>query len=285
MYGTKRVKLKICAIAFAQLPGNRFEHPDEVFKKKSNAGLKLKISKCKFCFPEINYNGFIVSSEEIKPDNNKINPIKDRVKPKRIKELLAVLAVCGYYQRLVKNYEDIIYTLYRILNKSIPWIWNTVYEHSFSDIKKKLVEIQSLNYPKWNLTLNLYCDASDHAMGVYSTNGRRNRKTYFILQWNPMSSIKTGTLPEISSHFPNEFFESCHSKSLSHVEINETIDAIREIAWWPKMSSDITNYDNQLQGMFHEQAQKFHSKIKSLNVYNNHMTISSERLISWTHYH
>ncbi|KII67361.1 Retrovirus-related Pol polyprotein [Thelohanellus kitauei] len=78
----------------------------------------------------------------------------------------AFLGICDYYQRFVKHYAEIVSQLYRLLNKSIPLIWNTVCKKSFSDIKKKLIEIPSLNYSYLDLAFHLHCDASDHAIGA-----------------------------------------------------------------------------------------------------------------------
>ncbi|KII67362.1 hypothetical protein RF11_07672 [Thelohanellus kitauei] len=157
-----------------------FEDFEEVFKKLSNAALKLNISKCNFCLPEKNYFGFI------------INPKKDWKKPKCIIEMQAFLGICDYYQRFVKHYAEIVSQLYRLLNKSIPLIWNTVCKKSFSDIKKKLIEIPSLNYSYLDLAFHLHCDASDHAIGALVARQSKlseKRQLYFSLNgltynWN-----------------------------------------------------------------------------------------------------
>ena len=44
---------------------------EEVFNRIRKAGMKLKLEKCHFCFPEITFLGFVVGKEGIKTDKEK----------------------------------------------------------------------------------------------------------------------------------------------------------------------------------------------------------------------
>ena len=55
---------------------------DEVMKRLHDAGLKCKIDKCKFAVPEVEYLGYIITREGVKPDPKKIKAIIDLERPR-----------------------------------------------------------------------------------------------------------------------------------------------------------------------------------------------------------
>jgi len=53
------------------------EHLEIVFKKINDAGMTLKLKKCRFYQDSVKFLGFIINAEGIKPDPEKIAPIRD----------------------------------------------------------------------------------------------------------------------------------------------------------------------------------------------------------------
>ena len=65
--------------------GSFKEHLDkveEVMKSIQLAGLKCKIDKCKFAVPKVEYLGYIITREGIKPIQKKIEAIINLERPK-----------------------------------------------------------------------------------------------------------------------------------------------------------------------------------------------------------
>ncbi|KII66927.1 Retrovirus-related Pol polyprotein [Thelohanellus kitauei] len=145
---------------------DHIDHLEDVFRKISNAGLKIKESKCKFGVDELNYLGFLVSGQGIKPDPKKLDPILNWKKPTDLKGLQRFLGSCCFYQRFIKNFSNLAMPLYRLTSKAVTWFWDNSCENAFTSLKNKLCEIPSLNYPVWGKEFNLHCDASDHAIGA-----------------------------------------------------------------------------------------------------------------------
>jgi len=62
-------------IVFAPTFNEHLRRLQEVLQRLSNAGLKVKVSKCQFAQREVRYLGHIVSAEGIRPDPAKLDAV------------------------------------------------------------------------------------------------------------------------------------------------------------------------------------------------------------------
>ena len=102
-------------IVFSKTPEEHIVRLEPVFKKISDAGLKLKPSKCEFFKKRIHYLGHIVSNKGIETDPKKIEAIVDWPGPCTVHEVRKFLGFTNYYRKLVYKYAQIA----RPLNKLI----------------------------------------------------------------------------------------------------------------------------------------------------------------------
>src|SRR5918911_827290 len=84
---------------------------EEVFERIRKAGLKLRIDKCKFCFNEIEFLGYIIGEDGIKTDEKKVEKVKNFPKPTTITELKGFLGLASYYRRFIKDFSKIAKSL------------------------------------------------------------------------------------------------------------------------------------------------------------------------------
>ena len=67
---------------------NEFEHIsrlEKVLGKLQNAGLKLKLSKCKFNVLEVSYLGFKIDAAGLHPNDDKVKAIVEAPEPTNLK--------------------------------------------------------------------------------------------------------------------------------------------------------------------------------------------------------
>ena len=62
----------------------------------TKAGLKCKIDKCLFCQPEIEYLGYIITKEGVKPQPKKVQAILDMQLPTTKTEVRHILSMVQY---------------------------------------------------------------------------------------------------------------------------------------------------------------------------------------------
>ena len=88
-----KIHLKWCIIylddiiVFSKMPEEHIERLRDMFEKLSAAGLRLKLSKCKFFKPQVTYLGHIISKYGIETDPKKIEAIKNWPVPKTVTEV------------------------------------------------------------------------------------------------------------------------------------------------------------------------------------------------------
>ncbi len=63
-------------------------------------GLKVNVEKLTFCTLEIEYLGYILARDGIKPQSNKVQGILAIQQPKNVKELRLFLGMVQYYRDL-----------------------------------------------------------------------------------------------------------------------------------------------------------------------------------------
>ena len=93
-------------IVFSKTPEEHIARLEAVFKKISDAGLKLKPSKCEFFKKRIHYLGHIVSDKGIETDPNKIEAIVNWPGPRTVHEVRKFLGFTNYYRKFVYKYAQ-----------------------------------------------------------------------------------------------------------------------------------------------------------------------------------
>ena len=103
-------------IIFSKTPEEHLHQLGLVFQKISEAGLKLKPSKCKFFQTRLEYLDHIVSEKGIKTNPKKIQVIWDWPQPTNITETRSFLGLCNYYRKFIKDYAKIAWPLYKLIS-------------------------------------------------------------------------------------------------------------------------------------------------------------------------
>src|ERR1043165_10023596 len=65
------------------------------------------MDKCKFCFNEIEFLGYVIGKDRVKTDEKKIEKIKNYPRPMMITELKGFLGLVSYYRRFIKDFSKI----------------------------------------------------------------------------------------------------------------------------------------------------------------------------------
>jgi hypothetical protein len=142
---------------------------DEVMKRLHDAGLKCKIDKCKFAVPEVEYLGYIITREGVKPDPKKIKAIIDLERPRDKKQVRQFLGMVQYYRDLWPNRSEILAPLTELTkggpkDKS-PITWTPQCDEAFQKMKALIAKETILAYPDFTKKFTIHADASDLQLG------------------------------------------------------------------------------------------------------------------------
>ena len=90
---------------------------DVILTRLKEAKLRCKATKCSFAMPEIEYLGYILSREGIKPQPEKVSAILALMPPKIVKELRRFLGMVQYYRDLWERRSHLIAPLTDLLGE------------------------------------------------------------------------------------------------------------------------------------------------------------------------
>ena len=83
----------------------------------------------------------------IRTQPEKIQAVYDWKPSANVKELRSFLGLCGFYQRFVVGYAQIVAPLTDLLRKDVDWYWNPAHEKAFQNLKQSLLESVVLTFP------------------------------------------------------------------------------------------------------------------------------------------
>lgn len=152
------------------------QHIEALFSRLQEYGLSIKPSKCIFGVPEIDFLGYKVTKDGIKPLPHRVEAIQKFPKPSNITELRRFLGLFNFYRRFIPKAAHILAPVIKMLEgqprksskkekKNTQLHWSEEAEESFEQAKKALADATLLNHPIPGADLSLYVDASERAVG------------------------------------------------------------------------------------------------------------------------
>ena len=153
-------------LVFSRTLEEHLQHLCNVIQRLSEAGLKLKPSKCRFIREEVEYLGHVITPYGLKTNPRITSSVKGFPRPRNMTELRRFLGLCSYYRRFVHNFSKIASPLRALTRKDAEFSWTTEREHSFQTLKQKLTSTPVLAYPSFDKSFILETDASIEGIGA-----------------------------------------------------------------------------------------------------------------------
>ena len=156
-------------LIYSETVDQHLHHLQQVFDRLREHGLKLKLKKCSFLRSETTYLGFIISSEGIKPDPQKVEAIKSLPPPTCVREVRSFIGMGSYYRRFIPNFSEIAEPVIALTRKYARFKWTDECQSAFEYLKQSLTVVPLLAYPDPNKPYTLYTDASNSCIGACLT--------------------------------------------------------------------------------------------------------------------
>ena len=134
---------------------------EKVLQRIKELGLRLEQTKCEYLKPELEYLGYIITKEGVKPNPEKLSTIQNLKKLETIKDVQSFLTLAGYYRKFIKNFSSITRPLTRLTQKDIIFDWTLHCEKEFYDLKYALISAPVLKFPDFKEQFILTTDASN----------------------------------------------------------------------------------------------------------------------------
>ncbi|CAK1581582.1 unnamed protein product [Parnassius mnemosyne] len=138
----------------------------KVFQRAEEYGLLFNWKKCHFMKREIEYLGYIIRNNELRPSKEKISAVSRFKTPHNIKSLQSFLGLSGYFRKFIKNYSIIAKPLTNLLKKNVEFNFEEECEMAFNELKRILCSSPVLRIYDPDLTTELHTDASAEGYGA-----------------------------------------------------------------------------------------------------------------------
>lgn len=136
------------------------ERLEEVLKTINESGLTLNLSKCNFFRKKIDFLGFEISGDGIRPGTRKITAVSNFPVPRNVHEVRQFIGLASFFRRFVKNFATIARPLTDLLKTKFGWNWTDEQAKAFHILKEKLVERPVMALYDAKFETELHTDAS-----------------------------------------------------------------------------------------------------------------------------
>ena len=108
---------------------------NDVLTRLKQAGLRLKMEKCKFMKPSVKYLGYRVDMHGLHVIEKKVEAIKNAPAPENQQQLRSFLGMVNYYAKFVSNYSTVVRQLNELLRHNVKWRWTKKENNAFCTLK------------------------------------------------------------------------------------------------------------------------------------------------------
>lgn len=160
------------------------QHLAKVFERFTEYGISINLSKCCFGQKQLEFLGYEVSTEGIRPLEDKVKAIKDFPKPQTVAELRRFLGMVNFYRSHLPNAASYQSELNKYLhgsrkNDKTKIEWTETSDNAFEQCKESLQSACTLFHPLSDAPLALMTDASDTCVGAVL-------QQYVCNTWKPL---------------------------------------------------------------------------------------------------
>jgi hypothetical protein len=109
-------------LIFSENSAKHYEHVIQMLEKLRSAGLQADIKKSEFSVIKTKFLEYIIFTEGIAVDPDKISAVMKWERPTRVKELQSFLGFCNFYRLFIEDFSRVAKSLHR-LTAAIKWKW------------------------------------------------------------------------------------------------------------------------------------------------------------------
>lgn len=169
-------------------------HINELLNAIKMEGFKLKLSKCNFAQPSVNYLGHVLANNSVRPHHDNLKSIKDFPRPLNKKNVRQFLGKINFYHKYIPDHTRILEPIHNLLRNNIEFKWTSECDATFNRVKEYLCQSPILSIFDPGKETFLFTDASALGVGAVlkqiQTNGDLKPVAYFSKKFTPSQAKK-----------------------------------------------------------------------------------------------
>lgn len=145
--------------------GEGLEKLDQVLDLLQEANLTLNLKKCHFFKRNIEYLGFEISGEGVRPGSRKTEAVVSFPTPRSVHEVRQFIGLASFFRRFVKDFATIARPMTMLTKTNVKWCWEKEQKDAFAKIKEILTSRPVLTIYNPEHQTELHTDASQIGIG------------------------------------------------------------------------------------------------------------------------
>lgn len=141
---------------------------NEVLTRLKTANLTVNLKKCEFFKSSLKYLGYVVDSEGLRTDPDKVSCMINYPRPTNTTEVKRFIGMTSWYRKFINHFSTLVSPINDLIKgkkKGQKIAWTTEAENSFVKLKQALVSAPVLRSPDFTQPFTIQCDASDTGLG------------------------------------------------------------------------------------------------------------------------
>ncbi|WZY72333.1 hypothetical protein YC2023_004573 [Brassica napus] len=122
-------------LIYSQCLTDHVGHLEQVLLTLQKEGLYANLKKCVFCTDQLIFIGFVVSSQGLKVDEEKIKVIQEWPTPSTIGHVRSFHGLARFYRRFVKDFSTIAAPMTSVIKNNVSFTSGQAQEESFNKLK------------------------------------------------------------------------------------------------------------------------------------------------------
>jgi hypothetical protein len=130
------------------------------------AGLKINATKSTFCCDELEYLGYLINRQGVRPTIKKVDAIRQIATPKTKKQVRSFIGMVNYYRDMWPMRSHLLAPLSALTSTTAVWKWTDEHQKAFDTMKVIIAKETLLTYPDFNKVFEIHTDASKLQLGA-----------------------------------------------------------------------------------------------------------------------
>jgi transposase InsO family protein len=171
-------------LIYSKTEKEHIEHVTTVLKALAEYQLKVRLEKSVFHTKSTEFLGYIVSTEGLKMQPNKVRAILDWPDLRNVKDVQQFLGLANYYRRFIHMFSGIVGPLTQLTRKETPFRWGLGEIEAFKKIKTSFTTDPVLVTFDPERKITVETDASDYAMAATISQPDDNGKLHPVAYYS-----------------------------------------------------------------------------------------------------
>ena len=152
-------------LVYSKTLEDHLKHLREVFETLRTQKFFYRLHKCHFNDTKMKYLCHLISVDGVRPDPNKVEKVKEWLRPTTVQEVRAFLSLANSFQKFMQGYSQMVSPLTDLTGTKKAWNWTDKCTEAFERVKYCLIHAPVLRMPDFSKPFEVMANASKFASG------------------------------------------------------------------------------------------------------------------------